>query len=269
MRVCAVAPLAVLFLLVGCSNPYSQFYKGAPDAKLIRNYETPQPAYQVYSTNQANYQRDVDNLLRKGYQMCGESSFQGNSNQSTDGPVKSQAQKLGASLVLVTADFSHTVSGMAPVVTPTTSTTFSSGSATAFGPGGTATAFGTGQSTTFGTETTMVPYTISRSDFHAFFWYKAKRSRLGIAPIPLDDSTRQRLGSNAGIIVRTVVEETTAYAADILPGDIVTSIGGDTVYSVEAFYKLLDKYEDQEPIFVIDRSGNKIQKNIKILALAK
>jgi S1-C subfamily serine protease len=158
---------------------------------------------------------------------------------------------------------------MAPVVTPTTSTTFSSGSATAFGSGGTATAFGTGQSTTYGTETTMVPYTISRTNFHAFFWYKAKRSRLGIDPIPPDDSTRQRLGSNAGIVVKVVVEDTTAYAADVLPGDIVISIGGDTVYSVGSFYKLLDKYEDQEPVFIIDRSGNRIQKTIKILALAR
>jgi len=124
-------------------------------------------------------------------------------------------------------------------------------------------AYGSGTTTTYGSQTMMMPYSVARSDFGAMFFAKTK-SRLGVHPQALNDDTRKRLQTNAGISVRVVVEGSTAFAANVLPGDVILGIGTDSVQSVEHFYKLLDKYQGQTTLFKIERDGKYIGKNIEI-----
>jgi len=112
----------------------------------------------------------------------------------------------------------------------------------------------------------MAPYAVARSDFGAIYFMKAK-SRLGIVPEPVSDEARRRIQTNSGVSVKVVVENSSAFAADVLPGDIVLSIGGESIQSGEHFYQLLDKYEGKRPLFKIDRNGAKVEKEVEIRSL--
>ncbi len=70
--------------------------------------------------------------------------------------------------------------------------------------------------------------------------------------------------TNFGVLVELVVENTTAYEADVLPGDVILAIGEDNVKSVENYYSLLDKYEGKIPRIKISRDGINLEKNVEI-----
>ncbi|MGH8615058.1 MAG: PDZ domain-containing protein [Gammaproteobacteria bacterium] len=252
-----------LLFLASCANPYAQFYQGLPDARVKPFYEPMQAELQIYGSD--NFDRDAQALIRRGYAQIGSSSFNAGSNAVSEAQLRQQAAKIGAHAVLVASKYSHTVSGAVPLTIPHTTTSYSSGTATAYGSGGTVNAYGSGTTTTYGSQTVTMPYSVARSDFGALFFAKVK-SRLGIYPHAIDDETRKRIQTNAGISVLVVTEGTPAFAADVLPGDVVLSIGDDSIQSVEHFYQLLDKYQGQKPNFKINRDGLAVEKQIEIRA---
>ena len=253
----AVAALA----LASCANPYAQFYRGIPDARVTPNYEPVQAELQIYGTD--DFDRDTLILIRKGYSPVGQSSFSAGSNSVSEAQLRDQATKIGAHVVLVASKYTHTVSGAVPLSVPQTTTSYSTGTATAYGSGRTVNANGSGTTTTYGSQTVMMPYSVARSDFGARYFVKTK-SRLGVLPESVSDEARKRIQTNAGISVKVVTENTPAFAADVLPGDVILSIGGDSIQSVEHFYQLLDKYQGQKPSFKINRDGALIEKAIEI-----
>lgn len=253
--------VATLLVLASCANPYTQFYQGMPDARVSPNYESVQAELQIYGTD--NFDRDTLALIRKGYAPVGQSSFSAGSNAVSNAQLREQGTKIGAHIVLAASRYTHTVSGAVPLNIPQTTTSYSSGTATAYGSGGTVNAYGSGTTTTYGSQTVMMPYSVARSDFDARYFIKV-RARLGISAEPVSDEARRRIQTNVGISVQVVTENTPAFAADVLPGDIVLSIGGDSIQSVEHFYQLLDKYQGQKPLFKIDRAGSPVEKEIEI-----
>ena len=255
------AVLLTLLLLAGCANPYSKFYRPNANPYLAKAAIPSSAPLTIYSTN--DFQRDVDALMRKGYTVIGRSAFNAASNSVSERQLRAQAADVHAEIVLVSSRFTHTITGAIPLVTPTTSTSYTSGTATANGPGGTVTAYGNATTTTYGTQTTMMPYTIARSDFEAVYFAKA-RQRTGMLMAPLDDATRKRIGTNAGVLVRLLVDGSPAFDADILPGDILLSMADNRVVSVEQYTQLLDRYEGQTVTFHFDRDGQGIDKTFRV-----
>ncbi|MEK6806126.1 MAG: PDZ domain-containing protein [Pseudomonadota bacterium] len=253
--------LLVTVCLASCTNPYAKFYQGATDVQVQPYYDPLQAALEIYSTD--DFERDTKALLRRGYSPIGESSFQAGSNSVSESDLREQAAKIGAHVVLVASKYSHTVSGAVPLNIPKTTTSYSSGSATAYGSGGTVNAYGNSTTTTYGSQTVMMPYAVNRSDFGARYFVKTK-SRLGVTPQPVTDELRRKIKTNAGVSVYVVTEGTSAFAADVLPDDIILSIGDDAIQSVEHFYRLLDKYQGQKPSFKIVREGKTLKKQIEI-----
>jgi len=256
----------LLFLLASCANPYAQFYQGMPDARQRRDYDPTEGELRIYSTT--NFDQDRLALMRRGYIPVGQASFNAAANRVSEGQLREQAIKVGAHVVLVASSYSHTETGAVPLVLPQTSTSYSTGTATAYGSGGVVNAYGSGTTTTYGTQTMMMPYSVQRSDFAALFFAKVQ-ARVGIVPQPLDDATRKRLETNAGIKVLVVMEGSPAFRADILPGDILLSLGEDRVQSMENYYQLLDKYEGRTVALQLDREGKSIQKQIEIHPYSK
>jgi S1-C subfamily serine protease len=110
----------------------------------------------------------------------------------------------------------------------------------------------------------MMPYSVARADFGARYFVKV-RARLGIFAEPVPDEERKRIQTNTGVLVRVVMEDTPAFNSDVMPGDIVLSVGGDPIQSVPSFYRSLDKYQGTRPRFLIDRGGVRIEKEIDVL----
>lgn len=254
--------LLVALLVAACANPYQQFYKGVPDARISPSYVTDTTPLQIYSTNDFN--RDGLELIRRGYWPVGQSSFNAGVNKVKESQLREQATRIGAHVVLVSSQYTHSVSGAIPLTIPTTSTTTSSGNATAYGASGSVTVSGTGTSTTTSSRTIVLPYTIARADFGALYFART-RSRLGLYVRALDDSTRLRLQTNSGVRVIVVIEKSPAFEADILPGDVLLDFNGDRVHSEESYSQLLDKYQGSTVILHLDRAGERVQKQVGIL----
>jgi S1-C subfamily serine protease len=107
----------------------------------------------------------------------------------------------------------------------------------------------------------MMPYNIQRSDFSAVYFVR-KRSHLGVFYGAIDSATRTRLQTNAGVLIRVVVDATPASRADILPGDIILTIDGERVDGPEALNNQLKGRLGREVVFGIDRNGTHIEKRV-------
>ena len=222
----------VVVLIAGCANPYSQFYKGESDARLQPGYDPSARSLLIYSTD--NFEKDKLSLIRRGYLPIGAASFNSSAGQVTESHLKEQATKIGAHAVLLSVKFSHTVSGAVPLTVPQNTTTFSTGNATAYGRAGSVSAYGNSVSTTYGTQTLMMPYTVERSDFSAIFFAKFK-PRIGLYVGELDDSLRKQLQRNSGVVVLAVVDDSPAFRANIVPGDVLISIDDTEVVNISSY----------------------------------
>lgn len=252
---------ALLALAACAPNPYTQFYQGQPTARVLPGYiETSAPP-QIYSSTDFN--RDVPHLLRRGYAVVGQSAFNAGASSVSPDAVHAHAKRVGAQIVLVSSGYTHTLTGVAPLTIPSTSTTTASASGVASGPGGVVTGSATGQSVTTATQTALIPYSIQRADFSAVYLVKIE-SRFGVYYSALEDSTRSRLQSNFGVRVTLVVDDTPAFDADILVGDIILQLGDDRPRSEEHFSELVDKYQGTSTQVLLDRRGERLTKSVAI-----
>lgn len=258
------AILIFVLVITGCVNPYEKFYTGKPDVRVEPQYMPSNEGLKIFSSN--DFKQGIRALKRKGYFPFGESAFYANPNVVSEAQLREQASKIGAQVVLVSQKFSHSVSGAMPLTLPNTTTSYSTGSATAYGPSGPVTAYGSGTTTTYGTQTTYIPFTVNSSDFNAVYFAKGK-SRIGFLTAPLDDEARKRIESNAGVLVDIVVEDTPAFEADILPGDILISFNGGTVRSIEHYQELLMSYSGETVELIFNRDGRTVKKVVPVRKL--
>lgn len=257
-------PTAVMLALalLGCANPYKDFYDGMPDARVAPGYVPLTEPVRVFQSR--DIAADGRDLARRGYVMVGSSSFQGSSSSVSDRQLIEQATKIGAHVVLANASYSHTTNSVVPLTLPNNTTSYSTGSATAYGPGGTARAYGSSTTTTYGTQTTYIPVSDTRSNYGAAYFAKNK-ARLGVSVQPLSDAQRQQLQSNIGLNIDIVVDDSPAFLADVLPGDVLTAINGRPLGSVDAFFEALRALPPSSTALLsLNRGGAPLEKSVAL-----
>lgn len=261
-KICSLAVFAGA-LLAGCANPVAQHYQGMTDVRSKPGYDSSVSGVEIFTTD--DFTRDRLQLARRGFFPIGQSSFNAAASAMNETKVREQAAAIGAHIALVSSRYTHTVTGATPMPVPTRSTAYSSGMASAIGPSGAVTAYGSGTTTTVGQQTVMVPYSVQRADFGVLFFAKAK-TRVGLLVVPLDDETRRRLQSNSGVKVEAVVDNSPAFAANILPGDVLLSIAGRPT-TPDSFHEVLKEHEGQIVPFALDRDGRRLEKKVTIQPL--
>jgi PDZ domain len=253
--------------LIGCASGYKEFYKPAQGAtrEAIASLRAAPPSASpiVDRARPGEPQVILDAYAKRGYVMIGNSSFNSGQPESEDSAVR-QARDVGADLVLIlNPSYTGTITSSIPITTPTSTTSYSTGTATAYGNRGTVTAYGSGTTTTYGKTTNYIPMTVHRSDYGAVYFVKQKFG-LGAFSRDLNDSERQELQTNKGAVIRLVVDATPAFNADLLVGDIVTSIDGVLVANSEAFGDLLRERRGKYVTLSLLRRGQKIEKAIQL-----
>lgn len=194
--------------------------------------------------------------------VIGESSFNTGKRVSDDDALK-QGQAVGADLVLVfLPQYTGSVTSSVPITTPTTNTSYTTANATAYGPGGPVSAYGNATTTTYGSNTTYVPITVNRSDYGAIYFVKG-RFRIGAFVRNLNDLERQLLQTNQGVVVMTIVNDSPAYKADILPGDMIIAMDGERVTNQEGFTRMAAERKGRMINFSLVRQGHVIEKNVQ------
>lgn len=270
MRSIRPATLAVVVFAAGlcaCASGYKQFYVPADGAspEAISSFRAgPAPAMpSIERSAPANAEEILAAYAKRGFVMIGHSSFNSGQNEPESSALQ-QGKAVGADLVLVmNPQYTGSVTTSIPLTTPTTSTAYTSGTATAFGPSGTVTAYGNATTTVQGSTTTYIPMTVHRSDYTAVYFVK-QRFNLGTFVRNLEDSERQAFQTNQGVIVLTVVDNTPAFYADILSGDMIVSIDGATVSTQDHFSEILESRRGSQVAIVLIRGGQKIEKLVQL-----
>jgi membrane-associated protease RseP (regulator of RpoE activity) len=257
-------------LLAACASGFSQFYKPVegmtPDMIAATRVApaTGQPLIERAAPPGSDAGPLLDAYAKRGYVVIGSSSFNSGRAESEDAAVQ-HGVKVGADLVLVLHPrYTGSTTSSIPVTVPTTSTSYSSGSATAYGRGGPVTAYGTSTTTTYGTSTTMIPVTVNRSDYGAMYFVKRKWA-FGALWRDLDDAERQEIQSNKGVRVLVVVDNTPAYQADVLPGDFILAVDGHPVLNNKSITDLMRARAGQTVALSLYRRGIRLEKSVRLL----
>lgn len=166
----------------------------------------------------------VKQMWRAGFVAVGYSSFEGPMGKQSS--ALKQAKKIGAQYVVMNAEHSSTTTGAFPLTMPTTSTSFSNGSVNAYGSGGFASGSYNGTTTTYGTSTTMIPYSIQRFNQAILYFAPVRTGGFGVLFGDVPDELKQTLGTNRAALVRAVRKGSPAFNSDVLDGDIITHVDG-------------------------------------------
>lgn len=266
-RIATLTVVTLVALVTGCASGYTEFYRpaaGATPEAIARVRAAPPPETPLVERAAPADPRAVsDAYAKRGYIVIGSSMFNSGDSEP-DSSAIAQGKAVGADLVLIlNPEYTGSVTTRMPLTTPTSSTTYSTGRATAYGPGGSVTAYGSGTSTTYGSTTTYVPITTHRSDYGAVYFVK-QRFNLGAFFRDLSDAERQEVQSNRGAVVRLVVDNTPAFFADVLVGDLVTAIDGVPVASSEGVLDLLWERRGRQITLALLRKGKRIEKTIQL-----
>ncbi len=261
-----VALTVALAFISGCaSNSYAEFYNNAPGItpEMIASGRINLPPSEPTVARARSFDGLADAYIRRGYGPIGASSFSSGNNESDENAIK-QAKQVSADLVvIVDPQFSESRTSSIPITTPTTSTSYTNGSATAFGPLGTATAFGSATTTTYGSQTAYVPMTVNRYNYGAMYFVK-RHYILGVVGRDLSDEERRRLQTNRGLLVTTIVDGTPAYLNDILPGDILISVNDVPIAGNADFSSQMQHYRGQAVNLTVIRGTDKISKKVTL-----
>lgn len=254
-------------LMTGCANGYKQFYtpnQTISQQDLAERRQAPPPVDPiVVHANLSQAKETVESYVKSGYSVIGSSMFNSGDSVQERGAVD-QARAVGADLVIVYyPKITGTQTSAIPITTPSTSTTYSTGTATAYGAGGPVTAYGSGTSTTYGSSTTWVPITVTRADYGAVYMAKL-RVKLGAFFRDLNDSERQVLQSNKGAAIVFLVDNSPAFNADFLVGDFVLAIDGVPVINAQSLLSSLKTLGGKTVTFTLMRQGKRLDKVVHL-----
>lgn len=173
----------------------------------------------------------AESMWRKGYAAIGMSSFQSRNGKTADA-VKF-AKLLKAKFVFIATNLDSSRTASIPLTVPNTTTSYTTGSASAYGSGGYAHGTYSGTTTTYGSSTSYIPITINSYTKAAVYFAEVPKGGLGVFLRELTPSEIGLIQTRRALAVRWVRDNSPAYISDILPGDIITKVEGVPAASVE------------------------------------
>lgn len=80
----------------------------------------------------------------------------------------------------------------------------------------------------------------------------------------MNDAEHQELQTNRGAAVRLVVDGTPAFNADLLVGDVITTIDGVAVPGAKVFNELIRERQGKLISLALIRRGQRIEKSVQL-----
>ncbi len=256
-----------LMFLIGCFNPYRDHYLSTIQkwpAAVSERVLPPNGDPQIVSS--ANMKTDAHHMLQYGYVLLGKSEFQG--HQVDEGQALDQARLIGAWVVMVSNQYVGTKTVSVPIVnwTPATTTT-TVVDIQKYGDGGrpprevqkVITQTNPGQM-----NINYVPEDVDYYKYAATYWAKTKPSPFGVLVRPLTDAEKQIYQTNLGVVVKVVVEQSPAFLANVLEGDVLTGLVGESITSVEQFYDIVNRNLGKSVSLDLIRNGQPLSLSLQL-----
>ena len=214
----------------------------------------PSPEPQLVATSAENHSEEARRLEENGFVCIGFSGFRGGS--PTQHQLVEQAKKVGAEVVIHTSEYSHTEQGVRPVFSYVpgqtyTTTRYGTANADVYGSGGYASGSGSysgsATTTTPGTShTDYVPYQNRVYEHGVTFWRRIKPGLFGVRPGPIPEPMRSTLQRNTGAFVESVVQDSPAFKANIMRGDVIIQLADKPIATAQELVDLLPSYAGQK-----------------------
>lgn len=249
-----------LLLLSACGNPYRANFNSTRDRhpqwlenRLAPKTKTPK----LIETDEI--QKEGWELAEKGYIMIGFAKF--DLPRINPELALAEGKRAGADIVLLQRKFSKSLTETTTITQwPATETTEIRENTGVTGERGTHHINRRVDVTTYrGPETTYVPTQVDYFEHSATYWRKVERPIFGAIVMDLSDEQKQRLQTNRGLVVRTLVTDSPAYQADLLKGDIILKMDGEAVGGVKKFYDDLITRAGKTVLVTLVRNGKEIQ----------
>lgn len=276
--------LGLALLLAGCVGGYSRYYTPSDGAladlatkRVAPAPENPRLAHASWSGTDPDVDVDwlVNSYAKRGYVLIGSSVFNSGKGQH-DTDAVAQAKRVGADLVVVLPPrYTGSVTDVEPVDMVGPSPFYGPGFGPRFGsrfgpprPFGWGHGWGWGpgwgrRGFYYGPDMVWMPVTVNYNDYAAFYFVKI-RWRFGAIYRALDDGERKELGTNKGVSVSVVVDDSPAFGADILVGDVITAVNGQPVSGPEDFGHKIDDPTAKEITLTIRRDDKTITKAVPL-----
>jgi hypothetical protein len=253
------ATLSLAVPLIGCAtNDFTEsFQPGNTLAKHVLRWSG-----RVHILESSDIRVSIEDLSRQGFLPLGSSSFSTGESVDLD-QLRETATSVGADIVLYYNKHIGSRTASLPIRSyqPGRSLTTRHSGVAQVNPsplfGGPKIGF-VGESVTeeSGTySTTYVPITVDRYKHVAIFWRKARPAIFGARVVALPDDLRQSLGRNTGVLVRLVIDESPAFLANILSGDVIIGIDSVEITSSHDFDRKVDVFAGKQCNVVILRDG--------------
>lgn len=201
------------------ANDWEKFYQPLAQGATFIAAEVPEIV-----NSSGNPDSDVEGMWRKGFAVIGISAF--NSPNSKTADAVRFGKKLKARYVMLGTKLTSSNTTAVPFTAPTTNTTVTNGTASVNSGGRFASGTYSGTSTTYGSQTTYIPVTVNRFDKMAVYFGEVPKIGIGIMTRDLTPDEAAILETRRAIAIRFVRDNSPAFLADVLPGDIITQLDG-------------------------------------------
>lgn len=228
--------LPLLLILSGCASGYSKFYNQRTDGELAYNLETLKENQTPIIVKTNDLWSEVERYLSKNFSVIGQSHFNG--EMESDENIISQAKDVKATIVVQTSSFVTTQLVSTPLFTPN-------------GIGGL-------------NATTINNQQMRYNQDAVFMAKRTKKPRFGAVGADLTPDQKKQYGRNTGVLISFTVEESPAFDANILPGDLLIGIGGNNVQNGEHAGHLLDAVSKTADKIIFKIIRNNIEKDIEL-----
>ena len=250
-RVRFLGMCAIIAMLAACTNPYERFYTQEKNHHEL----LPTTQNEVCSISSGNDPiKDIREMYSQGYALIGRSSFIGASTDSAQ--ALEQASKVGAKRILIYRKYQNTENGSMPITVPSNTTSYHNGSIGNYGY--------SGVTTTYGTETTYIPYSVDKYAQEALYFSPMTRKGLGVRVRPASDEEKQRAQTNRALSISAVRQESPAFIADILPQDLILSINDQPVFDRDSLETAIHETKGMPARIALCRGDKKIIREIRI-----
>jgi len=264
MRYLSLMAISIVVLLCGCANPYKQFYSEDQNYQRVFTKQSDkcvEPSIYTAEHDKTLFVR----MYKDGYVPVGMSSF--NSSGASKSDLEKFAKELGACMVLVKSQFTHTEQGSYYIPQYNQGQNFTvntTGDITRNGRLlGTYQSTSTAQSPGYWTSQ-AVPYTVHRSDYIASYWVKLKSpAPLGILPTDIPTEMKKKYDIAQGVFILAVRRGTPAEAAGLFDEDIIVSIDGRKA-TPDNGKEVMEPVYGRDVDFEIVRDGKTLIKRVKV-----
>lgn len=256
--------LVMSVMLSSCAaNAFTTFYTdqtGGANLAALDNVILSDTEPKVFSGG--DWEKDSRAMMQRGYMLVGYSSYNGATG--TVDQVRSQAKRVLADTAIFYSSYTNTVSGVVPLTLPDTQTSNTSIYGNVYGSGDSATFTGNATTTTTGTKTTYIPYNTRRYDYSATYWVKMKPLSFGVYGEDLSVEQRKQIGSNKGAVLTVIVNESPAFMADFLPGDILIRLNDTEITNLATLLARISENKGRRIVIDLIRDGELLRKDVTL-----